>query len=571
MMPKDTNSKIIGRIKEAGIDLSSQEKIDNFIKSIELLPKIQRRYANNPLHHISKFVDANHLGKYISSAFHINALSNDSVTDHFKMNHILFKIIKQNYISLYNLLSYQFNTLTIDDLKDSYNRSSDLQKDLVKSIELNGIQSERLAWFVNLKNPSTYWKNAEVKKHYSFIIKNFHDIKEVDLRRMHVFYDVYFDKESSLNFDQVKFTFQGLLFERLIGINNKLIIINKFDDIKGLVHFSPEEGEEISDPYFKSLFLLDYALFQYPRHQKAKTSVDYELHLLPADFSLDPPIENAEMIHSLVEKYSNEAVYELNGPYLFYIFKRNYQSFWNKEKYISSLDDLIFHRIWRILQKNKKNILNKIIDSDYIAAIKSELETEIINSEFLQHIKNRPDFDSTKNTIKRIFKILTIEDNNFLSENSEAVTDLESSFIYSLFEFLPQFNQIVLGLDDDNSDNELEKEIYTIRKIFSENIEVMDLFSFWKRITAQHSFTIDDLIGDDFYSDENENMSEYLRKLEDNKDEDYSELSKRNELRGDLKKCCLRFFDKTLSMTTDIDDIEQKFQKVFSEFIIRKT
>ena len=89
------------------------------------------------------------------------------------------------------------------------------------------------------KNPLVYWNTRDVKKHYSLTIENFfNDLNKIDIRRMHVIYEDYFSSDL-VNIEQIKKTFQGLLFEKLIGINSRIIILKKFDQIKDHFYFDP--------------------------------------------------------------------------------------------------------------------------------------------------------------------------------------------------------------------------------------------------------------------------------------------------------------------------------------------
>jgi len=366
-------------IKEAGFDLEKKQSFQEFLTITEKLGKIKKRYQNGTLGNLASFEDSNHLEKYISSAYRINEYSNDDAISHFKINHILFKIIKQNYISLYTLLSYQFSSLTIDDLEDAYTLSGTIQERLIKTLKKGNGRNERLAWFINLKNPLVYWDTDDVKRHYSMIIKNLSEKENIDNRRMHIFYEDYLDN-NNLNVKQIKKIFQGLFFEKLIGIDNKLIIINNFNKIKDKLYFDPyglikNTPDNFNSEQFKCLFLLDYALYQFPNITQSESCQDYDYYLLPANFSLEPPITEEKNVIDLKKKYEDESVFEFTGPYIYYIFKRNFQSFWHKKNYIESLDELIIHKAWRITKTYKSQILPLLFSNNiFIGNIKSMID-----------------------------------------------------------------------------------------------------------------------------------------------------------------------------------------------------
>jgi hypothetical protein len=425
-------------IKDAGFNLETKESLQDFINLMSKLGKIKNRYKGDTIKYLASFEDSNHLEKYISSAYKINEYSNDNSVSHFKINHILFKIIKQNYISLYTLLSYQFSSFTIDDLDDAYTLSGKIQKKLIKTMQKGNSRSERLAWFINLKNPLVYWDSVGVKKHYSMIIENLSTKENIDNKRMHIFYEEYFNSRA-LNLKQIRKMFQGLFFEKLIGIDNKLIIIKNFDEIKHKLYFDPyslkEENSEIyNSEQFKCLFLLDYALYQFPNIIRGESCQDNDYYLLPANFSLEPPILEEKNILYLKKKYEKEAVFEFTGPYIYYIFKRNFQSFWHKDNYISSLDDLIIHKAWRISKSYKSEILKILFeDSSFISNIK--LNLDCLNNKISLYIEDFTiDLESEYESFARnnIIQLCTFVKNNLSSnELVEIEAIIEDSPIFN--------------------------------------------------------------------------------------------------------------------------------------------
>ncbi|MDP2946704.1 MAG: hypothetical protein Q8N88_01185 [Nanoarchaeota archaeon] len=620
----------------------------DFINNIIL---IKTKYGIDIVDVLSKFDDSSHLEKYIASAALVNKFSNDDQDDHFKINHILFKIIKQNFISIYSLLSYQFSYLTIDDLKSSYEASAKCQVDLKKSPNHFVNKAEKLAWFINLKNPFIYWNNENVKKHYSATINNFYKNSSVDLRRMHIFYDDYFHN-SPLNLKQIKIAFQGLLFEQLIGINNRLIIIKDFESIKKYLYF--ENIDEINnidnlthtliqdELKFKNIFFLDFALYQYPSVHKPNNYTDYNYHLLPANFGLEAPIKSEEDITTLSKKYEGESIFEFHGPYLFHIFKNNFQSFWNKERFIKTMDELIMHRVWRLLKsKNGKKIIRGIInDRHFVKNIKDHLNlTKKYISNFIDDLSiNHPIFAETiqtneenlmksildtfssndvENSLKHNFDIskfdlpfieLIIKElktfsseynplikhilsKNFIeiaqirdylfqtfiteliyfNKDSKELFNEEAGFIQLVFQFYPNCTEKLFNYND-HKISSLEVEIYKIRSILYNYIEVIDFFTFWKRIIADQNLPFnnaDDLL-DNMFFDSDDGISSYLSILGGIKRIDYSVETNLDELKLEIIKDCQRFYDVVLKTSDKKNEIYPAFREMFREFIIRK-
>lgn len=536
---------------ENGIDID-----DDFLKYIKQFKEYKKIYQTDQV--IKKLIDfgsPHHLEKYIESVYEINKIPDTGSERYFKMDHILYKIIKQNYIALYNLLSYQFSTKTIKDLFDSYTESIFLQKNILESLNISG-EKERLAWFINLKNPSTFYRSNDVKNHYSAIIENFYKIDKVDLRRIHIFYNEYFLDENIL---QLKKAFSIMFFENLIGINNKLVNIINVDSIKEKVYF---EGNRNNN--FANVFLLDYALFQYPRLETSNSCIDYDLHLLPAEFALEEIITNKQDAQAKAEEYPKQRVFHLNGPHLFYIFKKNYLSFWNKDRYVKSIDELLRNKIYDIFCKQKNTLLEIILDTDFIEKFRELLSGKSVDNEFIntvrqELVKSKIEINSEIKVLKRV--VNEVLRRHFLDETIEVI---EADFIAMTLDISNKVSSHIL------KDLPIESEIFSIRDIFYRNIEVLDFFTFCRRVFVDYKVSPKSFLSETFYYDKDrENgMSNYFKILGIELVEDYENPENRKKIISEIVDELESFVNNVLIKQTDINKIRNSFISKFDRYII---
>ena len=90
-------------------------------------------------------------------------------------------------------------------------------------------------------------------------------------------------------------------------------------------------------------------------------------------------------------------------------------------------------------------------------------------------MKNLISKPSSYDNIQSLRSFLKTKYQNYFVEDT--LDKEELGLILFIIKFYVPFKEIIL-----NSSNELEKEIYTIRNLFDKNIEVLDFFSFWRRI-----------------------------------------------------------------------------------------
>jgi hypothetical protein len=526
------------------IELGYNESTPELIELVELAIKAKKTGIDNCVNRLTEITNKLHFEKLIETSYRINK---NQIKEIINVDHVLFKIIKQHFLSLYNLLSYQFSVGAIGNLSDSYMKSIDLQKQLANSNSLKNGHSDRLAWFINLKNPITYWTNKNVKKHYSGTVKIFSDLisnegnNSFDLRRMHIFYKEYFQPLKSdpskidLN-DQIKHLFKGLLFEYLIGINSRIIVITNYNELQKRMYFENNQYKNVAN-----IFLLDYALFQYPINIQSESSVDYELHLLPAEFSVEPLMPQFSTVAIDEHEYSEQKVFHIEGPNLFYIFKRNFLAFWKKDQFVQSLDNLILQSIWKTLCDDEENIIlqSAFKISSFCESIRELLQiasdTDNELKDFLLNKNKKLGLNlSTLEGIEELFKVVQ---NELFIKDKAAITSIEKSIIMTIL------NNCDSLLDELFKEKlMLEGEIFSIRVSFQNYFDVQDLFDLWVYLLSK-GISIKDLLNDEMFFDydSDTNNSEYLKIMGENDCRDYSNKDELDHFHDELKAICYNY------------------------------
>jgi len=300
--------------------------------------EIIKKYQKDVFDILIEFDNHKDLNTYIHNSFFINRRSKDIEGSNIFMDHILFNFMKQHILSLLNLVNYKLTKDKPIDLESSY----------VKSIEIaNQLKNKdgSLAWYINQRIPTTYVKANSVKYHLENIFAIFCAKKEVDVRRIHLFYEKFFvyDEMKPFGYLNTKALFTTLLLEYLHGIASKVLVIKNYDNVKQYLF---RKGEEIS---LNSLFLLDFALYfskdnyLYPE----KNYLYGKSHILCADFvAEDPHYKEDDNGQDAIkrefdlrtESYEKDKVYVFKNNIIYSLFQNYFLSMWNKEEYFHFMD-----------------------------------------------------------------------------------------------------------------------------------------------------------------------------------------------------------------------------------------
>ena len=379
-----------------------------------------------------------HLGNYLKSASEIDIRSRvllqkqgspELSTLNLRMNHILYKIIKHNSFSLFSLHSYNIEK-NPKNLLDSYKRSLEIA-DTIKD-------NKSIAWYSNMKLPSTFLSSNSVKDHLSKLFVSISKSKDVDARRIHLLFEDKFhdsDYKENYNFDQeCAYLIVTLISEYLHGINSRVLYIKNYEEMKKHILSRNQVG---------NVFLLDYALYNIIHPTKTSYSGG-EIHLLVADFTEEEPIKKLE---ERTLEYEAEKIYDIKGPLIFSVFKNNFRSMWNRDKYINYLEEIVSDSNDSNHNGNPfKNDLNELIK-----VYKEHYEVFDL-SQFLKHLYKQPsdilaDYKTDlKSSFARICK--TINNNNpnevfdkliLFFEGRPAVPSDDPTFVNDFFIFLNQY------------------------------------------------------------------------------------------------------------------------------------
>ena len=309
---------------------------------------------------IKTFDGANILKGYLNNVYNVNLRSKIPINQYtftmpsekiknptLYMDHILFHFMRQDISSLVTILNYEL-TNNPYDLKSSYKRSAQHAGNLEN-------HKRSLAWFINLKIPTTYKDSDSVIRNQKSIFKIFQNKQLVDARRMHLFYDEFFRQPDSLFKGQLKTLFTTLLLEFLHGIESRVIYVKNLDDFKNTVFV--EDKKSLDNPFF----MLDFALYysfkgeNTERAEPAGELINHlrgTTHVLCSDFVAEIPdfnklfnkmngTLNQDEIELMIKRYESDKVYDFTNPYIYSIFKNYFLSFWHKDKYELFLTDLI--------------------------------------------------------------------------------------------------------------------------------------------------------------------------------------------------------------------------------------
>ncbi len=307
------------------------------------------------LERLIRFKGSDYLKEYSNSAFDIHDRSKESepVPEELKklwkidflpvqMDHILFKVIKHNYYSLKSLLEYPlFKRSTPYNLKTTYDKSIEIA-DNIEDVDGSFL------WFTNMKIPITYAKTSSVSRHYKGIHSIIISKKNIDVRRIHLFYDSFNNISNRGSKENSRALFTNLLLEYLHGINSRVLIVRDYKKLQAIAPWIDIAGRKIGD-----LFLLDYAL-NYSNTGQTESSkyLKGDRFTLCADFSADLP--EAEMS---TEEHEKDKVYVLEEPLIFSLFQQHFFSLWNKDNYVEYIKtNFISERDQKIADVLRENL-----------------------------------------------------------------------------------------------------------------------------------------------------------------------------------------------------------------------
>jgi hypothetical protein len=285
------------------------------------------------------------------------------------MDHILFHFMRQDVSSLITILTYELEN-NPRDLNSSYERSAKHAEDLTDC-------KESLAWFINLKIPSTYRDSQSVLRNQKTIFKILEKKQKVDARRIHLFYGDFFGHSEVLYKEQLRTLFTTLLLEFFHGIESRVLFVKNIDELQNVMF---EIGDNFKD---NPVFLLDFALY-FSKHQNSDpinvhqripvTHLGGIAHVLCSDFVAEIPnfqrlydqthgTLNAEEQMKMTKAYEIDKVYDFDNPLVYPIFKNYFLSLWNRNQYITFLDSIIkeHQKKCNCLDKNKCSFEDLII------------------------------------------------------------------------------------------------------------------------------------------------------------------------------------------------------------------
>jgi hypothetical protein len=422
-MKKNNNSKVT----QMSIDTSDLEipisEITRFIDNLK------SKYGEDIIERLEDFKGYKLLSSYLDYAYKIDNRKKILPDFDSKMTHLLFKIIKHHTFSFFDLLYYNPKGKPYD-LETSYKTSAAIASSI-------NDDKENIAWYSNMKLPSTYSVTDEVYKHYSYLWEGFNDeeydysknncgilqTKNADVRRIHI----YFDKlnDGKLNEETIKL-FTTLMIEFLLGIESKVLIINNYHKIKSkIISLSKDTEAEIL-----SIFLLDFALYYNKSNNTGYSHLPGDYYSLCSDFVFEDLDDRKIDSEIRKENYQKEKVYLFNDPKIYAIFKYYFLSIWNLEAYVSFLEKqhpeiflngedklktefidtlknnfrtLDFFSFWRYIKLQK---FDDLFDENYFAAFfpKSIKNSKPNYTEKLQQISKLIEFPSNEINVNEIEK-----------------------------------------------------------------------------------------------------------------------------------------------------------------------
>jgi len=310
-------------------DLFSNDLINPYLEKIlgeiaEIEIKYKSKQKKNFIPRLKKFNGYKYLSEYSHSAFDINDKSQLDLL--LKMDHILFKIIKQNYLSLRSLLKYEIKGQLPKDLDTSYKYSIKVARNLID-------EDGSFLWFTNMKNPETYGTMKEVQDHYKGINEVLTRSTKIDARRIHLFYDMYNIRDNEVAECNSKYLFTYMLIEILHGMDCKVLLVKDKNMLEEIIEGNKKAGYKISD-----LFLLDYAI-NYSTRPNDIRYLKGKRNVLCADFSAESILTDEGDLQKKRSQYKKEKVFVFDGPLLFSIFKHHYLSIWNLDEYIKYINE----------------------------------------------------------------------------------------------------------------------------------------------------------------------------------------------------------------------------------------
>lgn len=398
-------------------------------KNNELLQKLKAKenlfsivsasYGANIWEKLINFEGANILRSYINNSFAINQRSKEANKPKLWMDHILYNFMRQHIQSLLNIVNYKLEGKPCD-LITSYEESVRTARNLSSN---NG----SLAWYINQRIPTTYIDANSVDYHLEKIFEIFHENVEVDVRRIHLFYENFFLKSGGRNFgeENTKSLFTILLIEYLHGIDNRVLSIAGLDEVEKVVFRDHNDFPE------NFLFLLDFALyFSQDSHAEIQklssadiiSSSNYlygEPKILCGDFTAENPKRASDTLEGEFTyrtlRYSMDKVYVLDNPIVYSMFKNYFLSMWNKDKYVNYLRNHFDEQIYNEGLKRLFGVLDKhIIVYDFFDfwrkaksthGISKSFDDDIFESKFLWKISSKP-IPDRKQFINNLRKII---------------------------------------------------------------------------------------------------------------------------------------------------------------------
>lgn len=306
--------------------------------------KIKDKYGEKFLSNILIIKGTKYIGKEIQGVSDVDFRQKDrTVKEH--MQHIMYKLINDSLYSLDEIVKYEIA------------KAEHIPYNLTKSFEyevkkFSKIENElgSFAWFINLIDPKTWLTSADWQTNYvNPMLKAAINKRHVDVRRIHSV------KDSDYNdIDFKKYLIQILLKEQLLGIDNKVLKINRTVIRPDIHHIGV---------LIEHVFLLDYAiLYSYSNSyfnntpQKKNNNYIKEVHcsdIFPYFF---------EDIADFNEQ--DKKIYILKNFNSFGLFKEHFLLFWNFESYLEE----------KLSRAHNEKAQGKI---DYLSDIKENNSVEI--------------------------------------------------------------------------------------------------------------------------------------------------------------------------------------------------
>ncbi|MFC1565145.1 hypothetical protein ACFL6G_09435, partial [candidate division KSB1 bacterium] len=224
-----------------------------------------------------------------------------------------------------------------------------------------------LIWLSNMKTPLDFFKADSVAMQYKEINKLIIQNDNINVRRIHIFYDDFNNSDHPIDQKMSEALFTSMLLELLHGIQSKVVIIkNKTDFLEEIIPGKRNSGYKMGD-----IFLLDGALYYSQNSTHGINSKwNEEFNFLPgkavalySNFSADSKkdIDYTKKSEQEIKDYfklrekihENDRIFELDDPSVYVILKQNYQKIWNYDKYLESLI---------MNYSNDEQIVNKVIN-----------------------------------------------------------------------------------------------------------------------------------------------------------------------------------------------------------------